>query len=88
MHELLSSVKFPYDTNRWNSVKLLINNIREPQVDSMCFFGTGYYTIKQLDYRSTDYPTGDPIRTFEISDGSINYESLARCTKWKKTNYF
>ncbi|OAF72031.1 hypothetical protein A3Q56_00191 [Intoshia linei] len=88
MDELLTSVNIPYGLNRWKAVKSLVNDLKEPQVDTLCFYGGGLYTIKQLDYRHTDYPHGKPKLYYEKADGTVNYESLTRCTKWSKSKYF
>ncbi|OAF71237.1 hypothetical protein A3Q56_00985 [Intoshia linei] len=73
---------------RWLEVRPFIADTKDPKVDSMCFFGGDIDTIKQLDYRNTHYPHGNPKQYYEKADSTVNHEFLARCTTWSNLTYF
>ncbi|OAF65388.1 hypothetical protein A3Q56_06883 [Intoshia linei] len=77
----------PLGLCRWSEVRTFIADTKEPKVDSMCFYGSGIDTLKQLDYKNTNYPHNNPKQYYEKADGIVNYESLARCTTWSNLTH-
>lgn len=64
--------------------KNLTGNIKFPDVDLHCIYGTGVSTERQLVYKSDkDFPTKPKVIYDTNGDSSVNLESLEYCLKWK-----
>lgn len=68
----------------------LLGDLKFPNVDMHCIYGTGLETERQLIYdKDSDFPEEPKKIVYDKNgDSSVNLESLEYCLKWKdQTKY-
>ena len=83
-NELFQDIKYDVGYEMWLDTRNLTHNLDHPGTEVHCIHGSGIPTMEKLEYKLNEFPDHTPKIINGNGDSTVNFRSLAGCTKWQQ----